>query len=65
MVRALDTGLDLDFFRFLSFPGASDFTDTGARCSRVVVIGGGGGEAMEDSGLSVEVLEASEQGEYR
>lgn len=62
IVRALDTGFDLPFLRFLSLPGASDLTDTGCSCSRVD-IDAGGGDAMEDIGLSVDVLEANEQGE--
>jgi len=32
-------------------------------CWWSTVVGGGGGEAMEDRGLSVEVLEAMEQGD--
>lgn len=62
MVRALEMGFDLGFLRFLSLPGASDLTETGCSCRRAET-DGGGGDAMEDSGLMVDVLEFSEHGE--
>lgn len=62
-MRALQAGLDLDFFLFFSLPGASDFPSESWQLN-----GGSGvrdcdGEAIEERGLNVEVAEVKDPGE--
>lgn len=62
-MRALQAGLDFDFLRFFSLPGASDFASDNWQLNGGSDVSVCGGEAMEDSGLSVDVVDISEAGE--